>query len=207
MEHTDDILKILARQTELLNNLQSELNDIKKTLNKDSQTDSETSCPAVTEDDEDTDFTFWNPEDGDEFHCIWISDSKTSYKNPIIVCNDFVDVTMSDASDFYDIGHNISIFEDKADADAYAKHINIDMTIYKLKCYYRDHIPTYDNKNAVLYLAYVAYDGGVNIYYTDDHSKIDNTFGMISSSVSPNMLEWMKPILTKYFGFNVVGEV
>jgi hypothetical protein len=209
MERMDEITKILAQQTELLNNLQNELIDIKKTLSKNSQTDCDTDTIEQTanEDTEDRDFTLWIPKDLDKFYSIWITDDKTSYKNPIIVCDDEVDTSYIDGSDIYDIAHNISIFEDKNDAEQYAKHINIDMTIYRLKCYCRDHVSNYDQSNDAIYLGYVTDDNGVDFYYTHNRGKFSRFVKPISSVLYPDMWEWMRPILTKYFGFNIVGEV
>lgn len=208
MERMDDITKILAQQTELLNSLQNEIIDIKKTLNKNSQTDCDTDTIGQTseEDEEDNDFTFSTPDGGDEFYCIWISDSRTSYKNPVTVCNDFVDVTMFNDADFYDIAHNISIFENRDDAEQYANHINIDMTIYRLKCYYNDHFP-HSESDDVIYLGYDEDldDGSVNIYHKENPIYFSDSVTILSSMVSAEMLVWMEPILEKYFGFTVVG--
>lgn len=207
MGYMDDITNILAKQTELLNSLQKELIDIKKTLSNNSQTDCDTGTigQTVEEDEEDNDFTFSTPDGGDEFYCIWISDSRTSYKNPVTVCNDFVDVTMFSDSDFYDIAHNISIFENKLDAEQYAKHINIDMTIYRLKCYYNDHFP-HNELDDVIYLGYDEDldDGSVNIYHKECTIDFSGSVTVLSSMVSAEMLIWMEPILEKYFGFTVM---
>ena len=209
MEHIDEINKILAQQTELLNSLQNELIDIKKTISKNSQTDCDTDTisNAVDANNDDKDFTFCTPEDSDKFYCIWMTDEKTSCKNPIIACDDVVDMSYMDESDIYDIAHNISIFEDRSDAEQYAKHINIDMTIYRLKCYYRDHVSEYDQSDDAIYLGYVTDDNGVDFYYTYVHGKFSRFVKPISSALSPDMWKWMRPILTKYFGFNIVGEV
>lgn len=209
MEHIDYITKILVQQTELLNSLQNELIDIKKTLSKNSQTecDTDTIGQTVEEEEEDKDFTFWTPKDLDKFYCIWLTDDKTSYKNPIIVCDDEIDKSHMEESDLYDIAHNISIFENRFDAEQYARYINIDMTIYRLKCYYRDHVPEYDQSNDVVYLGYITDDNGIDFYYTHDRGKFSRFVKPISSVLSPDMWKWMRPILTKYFGFNIVGEV
>lgn len=216
MEHMDEITKILvqqkeflARQSDLLNNLQNELIDIKKTLSKNSQTgdDTDTISNAVGANNYDKDFTFCTPKDLDKFYCIWMTDEKTSYKNPIIACDDEVDTAYMEESDLYDIAHNISIFEDKNDAEQYAKHINIDMTIYRLKCYYSDHVSEYNLLNDVVYLGYIIDDNGVDFYYTHNRGKFSRFVKPISSVLSPDMWKWMRPILTKYFGFNIVGEV
>lgn len=206
MEHIDEITKILAQQTALLNNLQNELIDIKKTISKDSQTDCATNTIEQTT-KEDMDFMFCTPKDLDKFYSIWITDDKTSYKNPIIVCDDEVDTSYMDERDIYDIEHNISIFENRFDAEQYAKHINIDMTIYRLKCYYRDHVSEYDQSDDAVYLGYVTDDNGVDFYYTHNRGKFSRFVKHISSVLYPDMWKWMRQILTKYFGFNIVGEV
>lgn len=206
MGYMDDITEILAQQTALLNNLQNEIIDIKKTLSKNSQTDCDTDTIGQTA-KEDKDFTFCTPKDLDKFYCIWITDDKTSYKNPIIVCDDEVDTSYMDERDVYDIAHNISIFENRDDAEQYAKHINIDMTIYRMKCYYWDHVSENDQLNDVVYLGYITDDNGVDFYYSCDRGKFSRFVAPISSALSPDMWKWMRPILTKYFGFNIVGEV
>jgi hypothetical protein len=81
------------------------------------------------------------------------------------------------------------------------------MTIYRLKCYCRDHVSNYDQSNDAIYLGYVTDDNGVDFYYTHNRGKFSRFVKPISSVLYPDMWEWMRPILTRYFGFNIVGEV
>ena len=201
-----DIAELLKQTNEELKSMKSEIADLRK-LVKTSKTSDETTTDK--EEPEDHDFSFSVAKEGDIFYSVWITDDKESYKNPFIVCDDTIDSSYMSNADIYDITHNISVFTNHLDAIRYANHVNIDLTVYRLKSYYNSVIAPKDSQKTEdenIILNYRYENNKVCIHCTNDDLCLSVMRGrtVLSSKVSFNMLKWMIPILEKYFGYKVV---
>ena len=203
-----DIVKLLQQTNDELKAMKSEIANLRK-LVKASETSTDNT--ADEEEPEDHDFAFSVAKESDTFYSVWITDDKESYKNPFIVCDDTIDSSYMSNADIYDITHNISVFTSHLDAIRYANHLNIDLTVYRLKSYYnsviapKDSQKTEDEKENI-YLSYKYENNKACIHCIPDDFNIsvmrDKT--PLSTKVSLSMLKWMIPILGKYFGYTVV---
>lgn len=201
-----DIVKLLQQTNDELKAMKSEIANLRK-LVKTSETSTDNT--ADEEEPEDHDFAFSVAKESDTFYSVWITDDKESYKNPFIVCDDTIDSSYMSNADIYDITHNISVFTSHLDAIRYANHLNIDLTVYRLKSYYNSVIAPKnsqktEDENIIISYKYV--NNKVCIHCTHDDHCLSVMRGrtMLSSKVSFSMLKWMIPILEKYFGYTVV---
>ena len=189
-------VEVINGLIEQLTKTEKELAALKETVNQFMNASDTTNDEESGE--EEQDYRFWTAKPGDMYYALWVTDCNKAYKNPIIVCEDSVEPDMFSDDDFYDLEHNISIFQNKQDADRYAKHLNIDLTVYRLKCHYLSNVDSYNADLIDFRLVYFIDNNGV-VHMTHCSTVPPFSCVMLSTSVTGPMLEWMKPILSKYF--------
>ena len=193
-----DAVGVIRGLIEQLEKTEQELATLKETVNQLVNASGNTADEESAEEEHDYRFCIAKP--GDRYYSLWMTDYNKEYKNPIIVCDDNIDPDMFSDDDWYDIEHNISIFQNKQDAERYARHVNIDLTMYRLKCHYYENPAFVQSTGSVLYLAYYI-DGDDCVHITYSQTGLPRNCTFLSTTVTESMLEWMKPILSECFGF------